>query len=270
MTCAPDHPGLRRRAARIVALASAVGQGDAAPAASSDDLDVDAILRGIDLLLPRINSVPRETLEAPPDHPAHVPLGDPERTWRKPQRWLDAILDDCQRDGPEVLRGKNQAELLDLWFAACENLRLCIDPEVRAFASRMARAGEAIRRGETDASGRAVPLGRMIGLQGAAVSSAAALNRQDRNRLIRSAVAAMPDIAGVGPYSAAQGLADAFRAYIGNGGFAADRGTTAGKAGRAPLSEPRASLFRLAVLDNLPGGGFPGDDTLVKVLAGTG
>lgn len=137
---------------------------------------------------------PKEA-RALPDHP----LGDPDGGWREPSRVLFAVMEDGwqAKDGPDLLRHCDAAELLDLYFSASEwVIATHPDPAVRAFGWRMAEAGEAILRRETDEAGRAIPLGRLLGLQPpgpGGLSAGQAVALRCRNDLLRLARASHPE-----------------------------------------------------------------------------
>lgn len=209
----------------------------------------------------------------PVDPPATTTLaGDPDRAWRRTSRYLDAYR--CgglfAPDGPEALRGKDAARLLDTWFAMMEWGLMSIDPEVRALAARGIEAGEAILRGDTDLDGRVIPLGRLMGIQPASGSTAApSIAKQRRDALIRTARASVPEWRDARPYTGARLLSEEFAQYRA-AGFAQDcTRSEAGREGRAPAEEPRASFFRLCKLETAPGGAFPTDlKTIVGVFKG--
>ncbi|WP_151717556.1 hypothetical protein [Gemmobacter serpentinus] len=209
----------------------------------------------------------------PVDPPGTTTLaGDPDRAWRKTGRYLDAYRTGglYAPDGPEVLRGKGAAHLLDDWFAMMEWSQMSIDPAVRALAARGIEAGEAILRGDTDLDGRVIPLGRLMGLQPASGTTAApAIAKRRRDALIRTARASVPEWRDARPYTAARLLLEGFSKYCATG-FAHDCARSeAGREGRAPADQPRASFFRLSKLEAAPGGAFPTDTkTLVHILKG--
>jgi len=190
-------------------------------------------------------------------------LGDPAGEWRRPGRYLDAVFGagfDAP-DGPEVLRGHDAAALLDLWFASVEWLQMNVDPEVRAFARRMECAGEAMLRGDKGDDGRAVPLGRMLGLQPASGATASPSIRLARRKtLLRKARASDPAWAAATDRQAATMIHAALNRYR----------TTAWPRDReretAPAVEPAASFWRLLRLD--PNRPAPGTTAgLARVLA---
>lgn len=175
----------------------------------------DLIEQAVDTLPPR---GPKEA-RALPDHP----LGDPEGGWREPSRVLFAVMEDGwqAKDGLDLLRHFDAAELLDLYFSSSEwTIATHPDPAVRAFGWRMAEAGEAILRRETDEAGRAVPLGRLLGLQppgpgGLSAGQAVALRR--RNALIRHARAAHPEWRVASDRAAARAMLEALKRYRAGG-----------------------------------------------------
>lgn len=183
---------------------------------------------------------PRATMAARPIPDA--PLGDPAGDWREPSRVLRAVMSDgwVEADGPGALRLMDAAALLDLHFALAEWGALHPDPAVRAYAQRLANAGEAVLRGDKDAEGRAVPVGRIIGLQPAAGSTAApSIARKRRDELLRRARDAVPAWRDAPARQAARGMLAAFERYRA-GAWQRDR-----ERDTAPAAEPAASFWRL-------------------------
>lgn len=149
-----------------------------------------------------------EPLIPPPDHPAHVPAGDPGREWRRRRRWIDATGFDAP-DGPEVLRGLTADGVLDVHFAAVEWLRMAPDPEVRSYAERLREVAEAILRRETDEAGRTRNLGQILGLVPVGpggLSAGYAIAIRQRNALLRQARKAHPEWRTATPRQAARDL----------------------------------------------------------------
>ncbi|NCU21288.1 hypothetical protein EOM89_11335 [Candidatus Falkowbacteria bacterium] len=160
--------------------------------------------------------------------------------------------------------------MLDLHLAAAEWVQMASCPEVAAYGQLMIEAGLAIRRGDKDDDGRAIPLGRMLRLQPASGATAApAIAKHERDTLIRKARAEVQEWREALPYTAARMLAEEFARYKA-AGYAADcNRSDAGRAGQAPAAEPRGSFFRLCRLDDQPGGAFPSDrKTLVRIFEG--
>ena len=187
---------------------------------------------------------PRAPMQARPIPDA--PLGDPAGDWREPARVLRAVMSDgwVEPDGPEALRFMDAAALLDLHFALSEWGVLHPDPAVRAYAQRLADAGEAVLRGDKDADGRAVPVGRILGLQPAAGSTAApAITRKRRDDLLRRAREAVPLWRDAPPRQVARAMLEAFERYR-NGAWQVDR-----ERDRATAPEPAASFWRLIGLN---------------------
>lgn len=185
---------------------------------------------------------PRAPMEARP-MPEH-PLGDPDREWREPSRLLRAVMSDgwTAKDGPELLRLLDAAGLLDLFFATAEwTIRTHPDEAVRAFAWRMVDAGEVVRRGDKDADGRAIPLGRLLGIQPPAPTSAARkLDLQSRDRLLRKARAEVPEWRDLPARQAAPLMIQSFERYR-QGQWREERK----KRKTAPAVEPKASWWRI-------------------------
>lgn len=178
-------------------------------------------------------------LEAPPDHPAHVPAGDPGREWRKRRAWLDAA-GWSEDDSPKILDRLPMEERLDVWFRLMEWAALSSCPQVRAMASRGVRAGEAMLRCETDASGRTVSLAKLLGLSpegGGGLSAGQAVARKRRNVLLRQARASRPEWRDASERRAAAMMLTAFRRYC-EGGWQADRSRPT-----APAGDPARACF---------------------------
>lgn len=197
-----------------------------------------------------------------PDHP----LLDPEGTWREPSRVLRAVMADGWREpnGPGVLRGVNAAGRLDLFAAAAEWLAgTHPDPAVRAFVWEMAEAGEAIRRRDKKSDNRAIPLGRLLGLQPASGATAGtAISLARRNQLLRCARASAPAWREAPTKDAARAMIAAFDRYE-TGGWLADRSRKT-----APAAEPTASWWRILKLDlSRP---MPREKRLEQILDGIG
>ena len=187
---------------------------------------------------------PRAPMQARPI--PNAPLGDPSGEWREPARVLRAVMSDgwTEPDGPEALRFMDAAALLDLHFALSEWGVLHPDPAVRAYAQRLADAGEAVLRGDKDADGRAVPVGRILGLQPAAGSTAApAIARKRRDDLLLRARDAVPAWRDAPARQAAKAMLEAFEKYR-VGAWQLDR-----ERDRATATEPAASFWRLIRLN---------------------
>jgi hypothetical protein len=194
-----------------------------------------------------------------PGEADHRPAGDPEGAWRRRGRWLAATYFERVADGPEVLRAHDAAALLDVWCAAAEWLEMAPDAEVRAFGRRMAAAGEALARGDADRDGRAIPLGRMLGLQPAAGATAAhRIKLARRDAMLRALRAATPAWRTLPPRRAAAAMAAAFRRYEA-GGWRADR-----RRQTAPAVEPAATWWRVLRLSLAVA--VPGVDRLAELL----
>lgn len=197
-----------------------------------------------------------------PGEPDHRPAGDPERAWRKRGRWHAAAIcpDQWEATGRGLLARHDAAALLDTFLAVAEWASLAPDGEVRAFAARMIEAGEALARGDTDRDGRAVPLGRILGLQPPGGKTAAyglkLTRRDDLLRRVREAVPAWRDAA---PRSAAALMAESFTRYRA-GAWRADR-----ERETAPPVQPAATWWRVLRLGlAVP---MPGADRLAAILA---
>lgn len=188
--------------------------------------------------------------------------GDPEGIWRRKGRFSVAAIRGgiLAPNGPEVLRRHDAAALLDVWFALMEWGQMAADPEVRAFAQRCIEAGEAIRRRDKDADGRAIPLGRLLGLQPASGATAGtAIDLARRNTLLRRARASAPAWRDAPTKDAARAIAAAFDRYAA-GGWLADRSRET-----APAAEPTASWWRILKLDlSHP---MPREKRLAQILA---
>lgn len=151
-------------------------------------------------------------LEAPPDHPAHVPAGDPERRWRRRRRWLNA-------PGPakpslEALRGNDAVANLDDLAACADWLRMAPCPRVAAMGLRFVEVVEAVRDAKTDDDRRAFNVGRALGIQPPAGKSAGyALALDERNRLLRHLWQAVPAWRDLAPRAASAEIVAAFERY---------------------------------------------------------
>lgn len=226
--------------------------------------------------LPGSHALPPADLSGPKtpglDEPDHRPAGDPERVWRRRDRWLDAIMRDDLPTGPAVLAGSDAVALLDDAFAAAEWCLMAACPRVRAMAARQIKAYELIRAARTDADRRAINLGRELGVQPPAGKSPAfALSLARRNALLRHLWRTVPEWRDLPPRRAAVKIAAAFARYR----------ATRWKAERdresAPVAaEPWPSFWRLARLGRddeatppRPGlaVAMPAPDTLARLLA---
>jgi hypothetical protein len=177
-----------------------------------------------------------------PDHP----LVDPDRQWREQHRVMRAVMSDgwVSKDGPDLLRMHDAAKLLDLHVAGVEWIILTHpDPATRAYAWRQAEAAEAVRRGDKDADRRAIPFGRLLGIQPPAPTSAARkLDRKVRDDLLRKARAAVPAWRDLPPRQAAPLMIQSFTRYHA-GAWQADQ-----KRETAPAVEPAATWWRISHL----------------------
>lgn len=203
---------------------------------------------------------PRAPMQARP-MPEH-PLGDPDREWREPSRLLRAVMSDgwTAKDGPELLRLLDAAGCLDLFITVAEwTVGTHPDPATRAYAWRMAEAATAIRRGDKDADGRMVPLGRLLGVQPAAPTSAARkLDRSIRDDLLRRVHASVPAWRDVSARQAAPQMIDSFKRYRA-GAWQADQ-----KRETAPAVEPAATWWRISRLGLKVQ--MPGPEHLANIL----
>lgn len=185
-------------------------------------------------------------LQAPPGHPAFVPAGDPGREWRKRRAWLDAEGLDAP-DDPSILALLGPDARLDAFLRLAEWGLMAGCPEVRATARLAVKAGLSILGRETDASGRAVSLAKIMGLQpegggGQTVGQAIALKR--RNALLRQARASRPEWRDASDRGAAALMLKEFRRYR-DGAWQADRGRDT-----APAGDPaRAAFWRVLRLE---------------------
>lgn len=194
-----------------------------------------------------------------PGDDGYSPAADPGQEWRRKGRWLDAIsLDEI---GPPVTLARHDAaELLDAFLAVAEWGLRALDPEVQAMAAKMIEAGEMLAKGATDRDGRAVPLGRMLGIQPPAGSTAAhRVKLIRRDAMLRAVRAAVPAFADAPPRAAAVAMVASFDRYRA-GGWQADRARDA-----APVLEPAATWWRVLRLGlSVP---VPGADRLADILA---
>lgn len=143
--------------------------------------------------------------------------------WRKSSRWINAVMGDDVPDPRTALRGKDAAELLDALAAAADWCGMAIDPEVAAMGAKMREAVDAVLRGEKDAEGRAVPIGRLLGVQPPAGATATQLIAdRRRNQLLREARASVPEWGALPHRRAAAAMITAFGQYHA-GGWQADK-----------------------------------------------
>lgn len=176
--------------------------------------------------------------------------GDPD-DWRRPGRWLEAVWSDSLPDPKDALRGKDARHRLDAFDAAADWLDMAMDPEVRAIAALMREVRASIVRGDKDGEGRAIPAGRILGIQpssGATATQIIALDRRDR--LLREARAAVSEWAEASVSDAAEGMMKSFNRYC-VGGWKADM-----KRDTAPALAPASiwwRLLRLGVSKPMPG-----------------
>ena len=195
------------------------------------------------------------------DEPEHVPAADPDRVWRRRGRWAEAVASEgAGPDGPEVLRDLDAAARLDLFLAVAEEASMSIAPDVRAFARLMIEAGEALARGATDRDGRAVPLGRILGLQPPAGSTAAhRVKLTKRDAMLRRVREVVPAFRDAPDRVAAAAMVESFARYRA-GGWEAHAGRD-----RAPATEPAATWWRVLRLGlAVP---LPDIDRLADILA---
>lgn len=171
--------------------------------------------------------------------------------WRRHSRWPDAVWSDDLPDPQEALRGADARRRLDAWDAAADWLDMAVDPEVRAIAMSMREVTASIIRGDKDAEGRAIPAGRILGIQpssGATATQIIALDR--RNRLLRDARATVPEWAKATAGDAAEEMVKSFERYQ-LGGWVADQ-----KRETAPALAPAFvwwRLLKLGVSKPMPG-----------------
>lgn len=208
---------------------------------------------------------PREPKQARslPDHP----LGDPDGAWREPSRVLFAVMRDGwqAKDGPEILQQLDAAGQLDLFLSGAEWLIATHpDPAVRAFGWRMSDAGGSVLRRETDEAGRAIPLGRLLGLQppgpgGLSAGQAVALRR--RNDLLRRARVSNPEWREASDRRAAREMLASLARYQA-GGWQADQQD---RPPTAPAGDPvRACWWRICRLGVPVPGSVEGMVTIIS------
>lgn len=163
--------------------------------------------------------------------------------WRRPNRWVDSLMKP-QPSAAKALDGKAADLHLDAFKAAAEWCQAASDPEVQAIGARMDKAVASILRGDKDDEGRAVPVGRIIGVQPSFDQSATqiiALRR--RNKLLREARASVPEWSAMAATTAAAAMIDSFERYQA-GSWQADRHRET-----APAIAPQAIWWRLLKLD---------------------
>lgn len=146
-----------------------------------------------------------------------------EADWRQPSRWLNAVMGDEVPDPRTALRGKDAAGLLDAFAACADWCVMAIDPEVAAMGVRMREAVDAVLRGEKDIEGRAVPIGRLLGVQPPAGATATRIIADERrNALLLAARASVDQWVALPPRKAAAQMIKAFDQYRA-GGWQADQ-----------------------------------------------
>ncbi len=199
------------------------------------------------------------TLHPPaPGELAHVPAGDPERAWRRRDRWIEAAT--ATDAAPVTLARHDAAALLDAFLAVAEWGTMALCPEVRAMAVRMIKAGEAVARGDADEDGRATPIGRILGLQPPAGSTAAhRVKLIRRDAMLRHVRNAVPRFQAAPPRAAAAAMVESFERYCA-GGWQADQ-----RRESAPVPEPSATWWRVLRLGlKVP---VPKADRLADILS---
>ncbi len=134
--------------------------------------------------------------------------------WRKPSRWINAVMGDDVPDPRTALKGKDAAGLLDAFAACADWCGMAKDPEVAAMGAKMREAVDAVLRGEKDAEGRAVPIGRLLGVQPPAGATATQIIADERrNALLRAARASVVEWAALPPRRAAAAMILDFGRY---------------------------------------------------------
>jgi hypothetical protein len=151
--------------------------------------------------------------ELTPGEKCYLPAGDPDRSWRKQNRWLAAATN------PETalagtLAGSGALALLDDLFAVAEWGLMAPCPRAQAMAARLVGVALDIRDARTDDDRRSVSIGRELGVQPPGGKTAGFdLALKTRNTLLREARSASPEWAGLPPRRAGAKMIEAFQLY---------------------------------------------------------
>lgn len=174
---------------------------------------------------------------------------DADGLWRGRSRTADASL-----------RGLDALGRLDAWIDAANHCLQSPAANVQGIGEAMLECAASIIRGDKDAEGRAIQIGRIIGLQppsGLSATKRLALLRRDR--LLIEAREAVPAWRAASAFVAAKEMAQSLRRYR-EGGWLADRHRET-----APATAPAAIWWRLLRL-NLDNS-VPGAQRLAQILS---
>lgn len=224
------HPGSRCRAARIAGMP----QGGAAPAARPapdpvGPLDVDAILRGIDLLPPRIGPV------ADPSDRTDPPVY--RAPWYRPAR-VDPLRGEPEwgMDDPEALRASGAKVVATALAQLAEEGLMSWRRSTREVAALLLEwlDGDG---GEFD------DLAADIGLRPKRGASFVSIRKLAERDAILREVIAMPRWGNRAPIEVARDVRKEFEDFGVNGGWSAT------KDGPCPKAMPRSAFWRILRLD---------------------
>lgn len=164
--------------------------------------------------------------------------GDDGLGWREQVDPVDLVFTD---DRPAHLGNISAEDSLDLLIGCAEFVVLYSrDQRKRAYALRLLDATKAIREGTKDMDGRAIPLGRLIGVQPASGTTAAqSIGMRLRNTLLRDVRCSVSEWRHLSANAAASAMIHAFDVYR-VGSWLADQYRET-----RPATDPNSFFWRL-------------------------